>query len=85
MQQINLSHAHAVLLHVYKGRLANRCNAINVLKYGTPKIRAMKLIEELELSRCGLYAGAIVVLDRNDSFRYLYHYSYRAHLVEEIL
>jgi anthranilate synthase component 1 len=56
-----------------RGTLANGARAVDIVKAcfpagtvsGAPKIRAMEIIEELELHRRGLYAGAVGYFDRH--------------------
>ncbi len=53
------------------GKLADDCDAVDALKAcfpagtvsGAPKVRAMEIIESLEPSRRGIYAGAVGYLD----------------------
>jgi len=39
---------------------------------GAPKVRAMEIIEELERTRRGIYAGGILYLDFRGQPRFLY-------------
>ena len=64
------SHVSHIVSHVV-GQLDDRYNAFDVLKSvlpagtlsGAPKIRAMEIIDELEMTRRGLYGGAVLMLD----------------------
>lgn len=66
-----LSHVTHMISEV-QGKLNNELSALDVIKAtfpagtltGAPKIRAMEIIDELELSRRGLYGGAICTFDR---------------------
>ncbi len=59
------------LVSYVKGQLAEPFDAFDVLKYafpagtlsGAPKIRAMEIIDELEISKRNLYGGAICKID----------------------
>ncbi len=60
------------LVSEVKGRLARGLNAVDVLRAGfpagtvsgSPKVRAMEIIDELEPARRGPYAGAVGYFDR---------------------
>jgi len=60
------------LVSEVKGRLARGLNAVDVLRAGfpagtvsgSPKVRAMQIIDELEPARRGPYAGAVGYFDR---------------------
>jgi anthranilate synthase component 1 len=64
------SHVSHIVSHVV-GQLDEKYNSFDVLKSvlpagtlsGAPKIRAMEIIDELEMTRRGLYGGAVLMLD----------------------
>jgi anthranilate synthase component 1 len=64
------SHVMHIVSNV-TGKLNDSCDAIDALRAcfpagtlsGAPKIRAMEIIDELELARRGLYGGALGYLD----------------------
>lgn len=64
------SHVSHIVSHVV-GQLDEMHNTFDVLKSvlpagtlsGAPKIRAMEIIDELEMTRRGLYGGAVFMLD----------------------
>ncbi len=66
------SHVSHIVSHVV-GQLNPELNPFDVLKSvlpagtlsGAPKIRAMEIIDELEISRRGLYGGAVMVIDED--------------------
>ncbi len=68
----HFSHVEHMISRVV-GTLRLECDALDALKAsfpagtltGAPKIRAMELIEELELSKRGLYGGAIIAIEAN--------------------
>lgn len=61
------------LVSVIEGKLSKEYDALDAFKAvfpagtlsGAPKIRAMEIIDNLELSRRGLYGGAICTIDHN--------------------
>lgn len=72
MQIENYSHVMHIVSNV-DGKLKPNLTAIDVLRAtfpagtvsGAPKVRAMEIIDELELSRRGIYAGAVGYLGFN--------------------
>lgn len=72
MQIENYSHVMHIVSNV-DGKLKPDLNAIDVLRAtfpagtvsGAPKVRAMEIIDELELSKRGIYAGAVGYLGFN--------------------
>lgn len=66
------SHVSHIVSHVV-GQLDSQYNAFDVLKSvlpagtlsGAPKIRAMEIIDELEVTRRGIYGGAIMIIDEH--------------------
>jgi len=68
------SHVSHIVSHVV-GQLDEKYNAFDVLKSvlpagtlsGAPKIRAMEIIDELEMTRRGLYGGAVLMLDEKSN------------------
>ncbi|SFE75949.1 anthranilate synthase component I [Nitrosomonas sp. Nm166] len=72
MQIENYSHVMHIVSNV-EGKLKPGLNAINVLRAtfpagtvsGAPKVRAMEIIDELEKSKRGVYAGAVGYLGFN--------------------
>src|SRR5258707_15792555 len=60
------------LVSQVRGRIAKRMNALDVLRAafpagtvtGSPKVRAMEIIDALEPARRGPYAGAVGYFDR---------------------
>lgn len=72
MQIENYSHVMHIVSNV-EGKLKPDLTAIDVLRAtfpagtvsGAPKVRAMEIIDELELSRRGIYAGAVGYLGFN--------------------
>ncbi len=69
-EPIRFSHVTHIVSRIV-GRLDPKLTALDAFKAsfpagtltGAPKVRAMELIDELEMSRRGLYGGAIVRLD----------------------
>ena len=72
MQIENYSHVMHIVSNV-DGKLKSGLNAIDVLRAtfpagtvsGAPKVRAMEIIDELEVSKRGIYAGAVGYLGFN--------------------
>ena len=72
MQIENYSHVMHIVSNV-DGKLKSNLTAIDVLRAtfpagtvsGAPKVRAMEIVDELELSRRGIYAGAVGYLGFN--------------------
>lgn len=72
MQIEHYSHVMHIVSNV-EGRLKPGLNAIDVLRAtfpagtvsGAPKVRAMEIIDELEISKRGIYAGAVGYLEFN--------------------
>lgn len=72
MQIENYSHVMHIVSNV-EGKLKSGLNAIDVLRAtfpagtvsGAPKVRAMEIIDELEISKRGIYAGAVGYLGFN--------------------
>ncbi|MDT8363342.1 MAG: anthranilate synthase component I [Nitrosomonas sp.] len=72
MQIEHYSHVMHIVSNV-EGKLKPGLNAIDVLRAtfpagtvsGAPKVRAMQIIDELEVSKRGIYAGAVGYLDFN--------------------
>ena len=72
MQIEHYSHVMHIVSNV-EGRLKLGLNAIDVLRAtfpagtvsGAPKVRAMEIIDELEISKRGIYAGAVGYLEFN--------------------
>jgi len=72
MQIENYSHVMHIVSNV-EGRLKAGMNAMDVLRAtfpagtvsGAPKVRAMEIIDELEVSKRGVYAGAVGYLGFN--------------------
>ncbi len=72
MQIENYSHVMHIVSNV-EGKLKPDLNAIDVLRAtfpagtvsGAPKVRAMEIIDELEISKRGIYAGAVGYLGFN--------------------
>ncbi len=72
MQIENYSHVMHIVSNV-EGRLKPELSAIDVLRAtfpagtvsGAPKVRAMEIIDELEVSKRGIYAGAVGYLGFN--------------------
>ena len=72
MQIENYSHVMHIVSNV-EGKLKPELNAIDVLRAtfpagtvsGAPKVRAMEIIDELEISKRGIYAGAVGYLGFN--------------------
>jgi len=68
----NYSHVMHIVSNV-EGKLKPGLNAIDVLRAtfpagtvsGAPKVRAMQIIDELEISKRGIYAGAVGYLGFN--------------------
>ncbi|RTL12364.1 MAG: anthranilate synthase component I family protein [Neisseriaceae bacterium] len=68
------SHVSHIVSHVV-GQLDSKYNQFDVLKSvlpagtlsGAPKIRAMEIIDELEMTRRGLYGGAVLMVDEAGS------------------
>jgi anthranilate synthase component 1 len=72
MQIENYSHVMHIVSNV-EGKLKSELSAIDVLRAtfpagtvsGAPKVRAMEIIDELEVSKRGVYAGAVGYLGFN--------------------
>ncbi|KXK41832.1 MAG: anthranilate synthase component I [Nitrosomonas europaea] len=72
MQIEYYSHVMHIVSNV-EGKLKSGLNAIDVLRAtfpagtvsGAPKVRAMEIIDELEISKRGIYAGAVGYLEFN--------------------
>ncbi|MBX9637328.1 MAG: chorismate-binding protein, partial [Nitrosomonas sp.] len=72
MQIENYSHVMHIVSNV-EGKLKPELSAIDVLRAtfpagtvsGAPKVRAMEIIDELEVSKRGVYAGAVGYLGFN--------------------
>jgi anthranilate synthase component 1 len=68
------SHVSHIVSHVV-GQLDNKYNPFDVVRSvlpagtlsGAPKIRAMEIIDELEMTRRGLYGGAVMMIDEDGS------------------